>query len=140
MRIVQSQAKHDPRDNIRQAESSQHNRSGEVMDRDSTGKTDNDNTKSNSSCGSDDDRESSASDKTIVYNEEEQEGATTVNFMVDACRIFPWTDDQRILAREDWNSMVMPHSDDSMRTDTWPHHDPVQPHDRISDEEKDRSV
>lgn len=117
MRIVQSQAKHDRRDNIRQAGSSQHNRSGGVFDGGFIGNTGNGDTESGSDCSSDDDSDSNTSDDTTIHIEEEQEGVTTVDYMADARRLFPWKDDQKTLAKELWNLLETLHSDDSTRID-----------------------
>ena len=38
--------------------------------------------------------------------------------MADACRLFPWTDEQRTLAKELWDSIEMPYIDDGTRMDT----------------------
>ncbi|KAH0352647.1 hypothetical protein KCU83_g3356, partial [Aureobasidium melanogenum] len=122
MRIVQRQAEHERRDYVRQAriESSQQDRTREALDGGSVSETDSSNTGSDSDGSSDDnDSDSSTSDDTTVYTGEEQGGATTtMDYMADACRLFPWKNDQKALAKQLWSLMQTPHSDDSARTDT----------------------
>lgn len=122
MRTVQRQVEHERRDDVRQARiaSSRQDRSRGVSDGGSVGDSESSNAGSDSdgSSDDDDDSDSSTSNDTTVCTGEKQEGATTDDYMADACRLFPWKDDQKTLAKELWSLMQTPHSDHSARTDT----------------------
>ena len=91
MRIVQRQAEHERRDYIRQARiaSSQQDRTRGASDGGSISDTESSNAGSDSDGSSNDnDSDSSTSNDITVYTGEEQEGATTNDYIADACRLF----------------------------------------------------
>ncbi|THW78325.1 hypothetical protein D6D18_09660, partial [Aureobasidium pullulans] len=118
LRIMQSHDEHDSRNAIRQHRRHQQSRSREVLHDGSSGDGDDSSAQSDDGSSGDDDTDSNTSIDTNIHIEQEQRGATTVDYMADACRLFPWKDDQKTLAKELWDSMEIPQSDDSARIDT----------------------
>ncbi|CAD0053649.1 unnamed protein product, partial [Aureobasidium pullulans] len=75
-------------------------------------------TRSADDSDSDDGSDGNNSIDTDTRNEQEQRDRIVVDYMADACRLFPWTDEQRTLAKELWDSIEMPYIDDGTRMDT----------------------
>ncbi|CAC9887931.1 unnamed protein product, partial [Aureobasidium pullulans] len=120
LRIVQSQNEHNSGDAIRahEQEHNQQNRSRGVSDASSSSDEDDSDTRSADDSDSDDGSDGNNSIDTDTRNEQEQRDRIVVDYMADACRLFPWTDEQRTLAKELWDSIEMPYIDDGTRMDT----------------------
>ncbi|KAH0333207.1 hypothetical protein KCU81_g9929, partial [Aureobasidium melanogenum] len=117
MRIVQVQNAHDRREDDRQQRHESRDCSREVLQDGSSSSVDDSDTESDSNSSDDDSTDGDTSADTDIYNEQEQGDATTIDYMADACRLFPWKDDQKALANELWNLMEMPHINDDVKTD-----------------------
>jgi hypothetical protein len=90
---MQSHDEHDSRNAIRQHRRHQQSRSREVLHDGSSSDGDDSSAQSDDGSSGDDDTDSNTSVDTNIHIEREQRGATTVNYMADACRLFPWKDD-----------------------------------------------
>ncbi|CAD0012897.1 unnamed protein product [Aureobasidium pullulans] len=76
-------------------------------------------TRSADDSDSDDGSDGNNSIDTDTRNEQEQRDRIVVDYMADACRLFPWTDEQRTLAKELWDSIEMPYIDDDAENILW---------------------